>query len=114
MQTLFKQQENTTYKEGDLYKVLNVHDTAFPLYYGYYEDFERTDPAAEPIPIYPDFLREPRYTKNGYPFVTKMQDACTYYKGNAFDSNECGECTYFEPGEDLIGICICPKNKEVM
>ncbi len=113
MQTLFKP-EKTTYAEGDLYKILNVHGVAFPLYYGYYEAFERDNPGAEPIPIYPDFLKERRYTREGHPFVTKMQDACMQYKGNHFESNECGECVYFEPGEELIGICICPRNKEVI
>lgn len=113
MQTLFKQNKKNK-SEGDLYKVLQVHGTAFPLYYGYYEDFERNSLSAEPIPIYPDFLKIPKYTRDGYPFVTKMQDACTHYQGNGFDSNECGECIYFEPGQELIGICICPKNKEVL
>ena len=71
METLFQQEKNK-YREGDLYRVLNVHGTAFPLYYGYYEDSERNSPSAEPIPIYPDFLKDPKYTMHGHPFVTKM------------------------------------------
>ena len=112
MQT-FTPQDKTHSAEGILYKVLHVRDTAFPLYYGFYEEFERNNPGAEPIPIYPDFLKEPQYTHEGVPFVTKMQDACTYYEGTDSESNECGECSYFEPGEELMGICNCPNKREV-
>lgn len=108
MQSLL-QSDKLQKAEGDLYKVLNVRGTEFPLYYGYYEEFERESPAAEPIPIYPDFLKEPVYTAEGFAFVTKMQDACKAYQGNTYDTNECGECMYFEPGEELIGICTYPK-----
>lgn len=108
MQTLFDHNDPKRV-EGELYKVLNVGGTEFPLYYGYYEEFERNSPSAEPIPIYPDFLKEPQYTQEGKPFVTKMQDACAVYRGTMYDTNECGECIYFEPGEELIGICTYSK-----
>ena len=37
--------------------------------------------AAEPIPLYPDFIRDPRYTADGMPFITAIQDVCRYYLG---------------------------------
>lgn len=98
-------------KEGELYKILNIEGNTFRLYYGYYEEYERNNPAAEPMPIYPDFLKDPRYTDAGHAFVTKMQDACKHYKGCESESNECAECAYYKHGDELIGICTCPNNK---
>ena len=100
--------------EGELYKVVTVFGKTFELWYGYYEDFERENPTVEPMPIYPNFRKEPLYTDEGEPFVTMMQDACPYYKGEkkrTADST-CDECKYFGHGEDWFGICTCPKNKK--
>ena len=99
-------------REGALYKVIELHGCQFSLHYGYYEEQERENPASELMPIYPDFLRHPRYTADGYPFVTKMQDPCAYYKGKASDDRDCGECQYYLQGDELLGICVCPKNKQ--
>ncbi len=106
--------KNTTKKiqEGDLYKVLNISGHTFELYYGYYEDYERENPSVEPMPIYPDFLATPRYSDDGYPFVTKMQDACKHYKGKVDEFSECAECQYYLHGDDLIGICTCHQNQK--
>lgn len=98
--------------EGDLYKVLCVEGEAFPLYYGYYDECERNNVMVEPMPIYPDFLREPRYTAAGFPFVTKMQDACGYYDGHHDGCAECAECIWYRHGEELLGTCGCLKNKQ--
>lgn len=100
----------TSPQEGDLYRVLQVEGKKFPIYYGFYEAYERENPAAEPMPIYPDFLAQPEYTAEGWRFVTKMQDACEHYIGSSA-CRECAECAYCREGEDLIGICVCPKNK---
>lgn len=99
-------------KEGDLYKVLNISGRNFKLYYGYYEECERENPAVEPMPIYPDFIKSPEYTDSGQAFVTKMQDACKHYKGKADKFSECAECQYYSHGDDLIGICTCQQNKK--
>ena len=99
------------FREGDLYKVVVLHGHSFPLYYGYYEEFERENTSVEPMPIYPDFLKKPKYTQDGYPFVTKMQDACTHYKGISNEFSECAECEYYLHGDELLGICTCPENK---
>ena len=95
--------------EGDLYKTLEIHGRTFPLYYGYYEECDRQNPLCEPIVIYPDFLREPVYTDDGVPFVTIVQDACASFKGEAERTPDttCAECSYFQSGEDWIGICKC-------
>ncbi len=98
-------------REGALYKVIDLHGYSFPLYYGYYEDWERQNPAVELMPIYPDFLKEPQYTADGFPFVTKMQDICKHYQGKTGRFNDCAECHYYLHGDELLGICICPENK---
>ncbi len=99
-------------KEGDLYKILNISGCTFKLYYGYYEECERENPAIEPMPIYPDFLTTPKYTDDGSPFVTKMQDACKHYNGKVDEFSECAECQHYSHGDDLIGVCTCHQNKK--
>ena len=68
-------------RDGDVYKTITLHGRTFELKYGYYEEYERS--SSDPIPIYPDFKKEPQFTDSGAPFVTAMQDACEYYKGNS-------------------------------
>lgn len=99
--------------EGELYKVVTVFGKTFELWYGYYEDYERENPTVEPMPIYPNFIKEPLYTDEGEPFVTMMQDVCPFYKGEKkrTPDSTCDECKYFKHGEDWFGICTCPKNK---
>ena len=96
-------------KDGDLYKVVTIHGESFELRYGYYEDFERG--TGEPIPIYPDFKKSPRYTNEGYPFVTQMQELCEYGESRFIDGC-CADCKYFSDGEELLGVCICPENRK--
>ena len=97
--------------EGNLYKILQVGGRAFPLYYGYYDECDRRNILVEPMPIYPDFLEEPSYTAEGFPFVTKMQDACGHYVGIENGCEECAECFWYRHGQELLGICVCPENK---
>ena len=67
-------------REGDVYAVVEAFGKIFELRYGYYDDKDRTGP---PDVIYPDFLKAPSYTESGEPLVTRMQDACPSYKGEA-------------------------------
>lgn len=100
-------------KEGDLYKEIVVEGKCFRLHYGYYEEFERNAPFSEPIPIYPDFAREPQYTDKGRPLVTAMQDVCESYRGKE-GGDSCADCLYFQKREELFGLCTNPqkaKNK---
>ena len=106
------QAQETVPKEGDLYKVIQLHGHTFPLYYGYYEMCDRDNPAVDPMPIYPDFIAEPRYTDEGFAFTTKMQDSCKHYVGKTGKFSECAECHYYLHGEELLGICTCPRNKQ--
>jgi len=96
-------------REGDLYKVVTTFGKTFELRYGFYEEKDRLSPLCRPAVIYPDFVQEPLYTEDGQPFVTMMQDACTYYTGDTRRTVDttCDECKYFQCGEDWIGICIC-------
>ena len=98
-------------REGDLYKTLTVFGHTFHLYYGYYDEIDRSSLYGEPIPIYPDFRSSPCYTEDGRPFVTEMQDACRHFDG-AEQGEECHACRHYEAGEDLIGICVCDRNRE--
>lgn len=99
-------------QEGDVYKILQIHDKQFELRYGYYAACEREDPDFDPMPIYPDFLENPCFTSEGFPFVTKMQDCCQHYTGGSSCSCECAECGYYSHGDDLIGICVCPERRQ--
>ena len=105
------QPEKCSFAEGDLYKVLTAAGQSFSLYYGYYDERERANPYIEPMPIYPDFLSEPCYTAEGFPFVTKMQDACKHYVGVANGNEECAECIWYRNGEELLGTCACLENR---
>lgn len=104
---LFSQSDSSALpKEGDLYKEITIYGKTFRLLYGYYEDFERYGQYNEPMPIYPDFIKEPVYTENGIPFVTAMQDVCKDYEGK-HDGDSCSECRYFQKSEALFGLCNC-------
>ena len=105
------QTDSSLINEGDLYKIINLQGCEFKIYYGYYEEIEKNNPTIEPMPIYPDFKETPQYTDDGFYFVTKMQDACKFYKGSPSMFKECAECQFFKEGDDLIGICICEENK---
>lgn len=97
-------------KDGDLYKKICLDGVEFEIYYGYYEDYERESEYSEPIPIYPSFEREAVYGDSGCPFVTQMQSLCQY-GDSKFQEGCCVDCSYFCPGEDLIGLCKCPKRR---
>lgn len=98
-------------KEGELYKEVVVSGKTFRLLYGYYESFDRESIFNEPIPIYPDFLKEPHYADDGIPIVTAMQNICDYYKGKNDEDSSCSDCDFFQRAEELFGLCYCPFNK---
>jgi hypothetical protein len=104
-QKLFEKKNEDIPIEGELFKIITLSGREFPLYYGYYEDCDRTNPLCDPVPIYPDFLTEPEYTDEGLPFATDMQDACEYYEGERSE-DVCFGCVHYSRGEDFIGICM--------
>lgn len=96
-------------KEGDIHTVINIEGKTFEIRYGYYDDCEREK--WDPIPIYPDFLKNPIYTNEGYPFVTRTQDPCSHYISKRVRSdNWCADCIYFSDEKQEIGICKCKNN----
>ena len=97
------------HREGEFYKTVNTFGKTFELKYGFYEERDRLNPLCKPVPIYPDFLKEPVYTEAGEPFVTVMQDACEHYKGGTprTPNTTCAECDYFLDGEEWFGLCRC-------
>ena len=100
-----------TPKEGDLYKEVTISDKTFRLLYGYYESFERESPFNDPIPIYPDFIKEPHYTAEGIPIATAMQNVCEFYNGKNDEDSSCSDCVFFQKYEELFGLCNCSRNK---
>ena len=101
-----------TPKEGDLYKEVTISGETFRLLYGYYESFERESPFNDPMPIYPDFIKNPHYTSEGVPIVTAMQNVCERYNGKNDEDSSCSDCIFFKSCEDLFGLCSCPDNNE--
>ena len=99
-------------KEGDLYKEVTISGRTYRLLYGYYESFERECPLSEPIPIYPDFIKEPHFTDEGIPIVTAMQNVCDFYDGKNDEDSSCSECKFFQKWEELFGLCNCPQNRQ--
>ncbi len=98
-------------KEGDLYKEVKVFGHTFRLLYGYYESFERESAFNEPIPIYPDFIKQPHYTADGIPITTAMQNVCRFYDGKNDEDSSCLDCRFFQSYEELFGLCGCPQNR---
>ena len=94
-------------REGALHKTVVIGDAVFEIRYGYTSEEERKRWA--PVPIYPDFEKIPRYTAEGFPFVTAYQDGCIHYRPKPMITGEnwCSDCKHFEQCEEYIGICRC-------
>lgn len=94
-------------REGDVYEIVCVGGHCFTIRYGYYDEAERD--VTEPIPIYPCFQTDPHYTEDGFPLITRIQDACEHYytgDGNVGDG-WCADCLYCSGDQGEIGICQC-------
>ncbi len=98
-------------REGDLYKEITIGEKTFKILYGYYEEFEREGRFNDPMPIYPDFIKEPYYTAEGIPIITAMQNICAFYDGKNDEDSCCADCIFFQKSEDLFGFCNCFQNK---
>ena len=97
--------------EGELYKIIRLFGVAFEIRYGFYEERDRSYRYAEPIPIFPDFIKSPCFTDDGMPFATAIQLPCSHFVGRENENNSCEDCAYYRPCEELLGICICPSKK---
>ena len=104
-------EQERLHSEGELYKVVHTLGECFELRYGYYSDIDRGRP---PDVIYPNFIKEPLYNGEGYPFITLMQDACEQFRGTAARTEDsgCFECMHAVRGEEWFGICTCPQNRK--
>ena len=91
-------------RDGDLYRTVVIDGVEFRILYGYISEGERERGWA-PYPVYPDFLREPRYTEGGWAFATAFQDVCSHYAPTASGEVWCGNCLYFDKRDKCIGIC---------
>lgn len=105
-------QPNTPPKEGDLYKIIQIHGKTFEIRYGFYEECDRNNQFAEPIEIYPDFIKQPQYTDAGIPFITAIQTPCRHFSGKRDTNSVCEECAYYQHGDEMLGLCTCPHNKK--
>lgn len=93
-------------QEGELYKQLSVAGHSFELRYGYYEEQERQH--CPPVVIYPNLRSSPRYSEDGYPLVTHVQDPCEHYRTK--DNREahwCSDCAHYSQEYREISICKC-------
>ena len=103
-------QANTPPKEGDLFKIIQIHGKTFEIRYGFYEECDRNNRFAEPIEIYPDFLKSPQFTDEGIPFITAIQNPCIHFSGQRDVNSTCEECAHYQHCEELLGLCTCPHN----
>ena len=99
-------------KEGDLFKIIRLGGATFEIRYGFYEECDRHNQFAEPMEIYPDFIRCPQHTLEGAPFVTAIQRPCKHFMGKRNANNTCEDCAYYRHGEELLGTCTCPHNQK--
>ena len=98
-------------REGDLYKVINIGEIKFEIYYGYYDEADRQNPNIEPMEMYPNFIETPIYTREGFPFATAIQQPCEHFKGDADEDNTCYQCAHYKNCDELIGICYCKERQ---
>ena len=96
------------YINGELYEIIKVSGYKFEIYCGYHN--KQDENANLVLPIYPDFIANPKYTQKGHPLVTCMQNACIYYDVIPESDIElkCIDCKYFKTQNRCpIGICKC-------
>ena len=98
-------------KEGDLFKVIHLYGKTFEIRYGFYEECDRYNGFAEPMEIYPDFIKNPQHTDDGIPFITAIQNPCRHFGGELDANSTCEECPFYQNCDELLGICTCPQNR---
>lgn len=104
----------TGIKEGDLYKIVEIEGYTFEIRYGYYEpELERE--WNDPMPVFPNFLKEPLYTPSGRPFVTADQKICEHFSPKPKISGEdwCNDCEHLEKHEEFLGVCKCEARRNI-
>ncbi|MGI6499951.1 MAG: hypothetical protein ACOX1S_03560 [Anaerostipes sp.] len=99
------------HNEGEVYKVYEIEDKSFTIYYGYYSDLDREGEVL--LPIFPNFYLDPVYTKEGFPYCTRIQDTCHHYCCRHGGSGDgwCSDCVYYPDESMEIAVCMCNKRK---
>lgn len=98
-------------KEGDIFDVIYMGGHSLVIRYGYYDESERG--VTDPIPILPCFLTDPKHTEDGWPLVTRIQDACEYYTAReGAGDGWCADCIHCQYWQAEVGICKCPQRKQ--
>ncbi len=97
-------------REGDIYRQITVGGHDFTIRYGFYTDADRL--SGDPIPIWPCFIECPRWTYDGYPLITRIQDACEdYLVAQGEGEGWCADCTYCHQECEQLGICRCERRR---
>ncbi len=97
--------------EGDLYKIYEVEGLFFEIRYGYYKEDERG--RVEPLPIFPDFRKNPVYTVDGYMLASLIHSACPYYESiKQKPELNCGDCIHYSDHKSEIAVCKCDKRRK--
>lgn len=104
-------QEMNLPKEGDLYKIYTVDGIAFEIRYGYHAENERG--RVDPLPIFPDMVAVPVYTKNGIPITAYVQAPCKHYTPRQGPHPEewCGDCIHYGSRCEKMARCLCPERR---
>ncbi|MBQ8229234.1 MAG: hypothetical protein IJZ32_00895 [Clostridia bacterium] len=98
---------------GALYKTVEIDGVRFDIYYGFYNEREK-ELGYEPTPVYPNFDKNPQYTKNGELVVAVYKDLCEHYKPlpKTIELDGCVNCVHFDRREEYIGLCKCEHCKK--
>lgn len=97
--------------EGDLYRIYTVDDISFEIRYGYHAENERG--RVEPLPIFPDMVADPVYTRSGIPVTAYVQAPCRHYvpRQQTYPEEWCGDCRHYGGGREKMGRCLCPERR---
>ena len=98
-------------REGDLFGIYTVDDLSFEIRYGYHAENERG--RVEPLPIFPDMVASPAYTRGGLPVTAYVQSPCDHYRPRHQVCPEewCGDCLHYGGGREKMGHCLCPARR---
>lgn len=104
-------QDMTLPKEGDLYKTYIVDNHTFEIRYGFYDARERG--RVEPLPVFPDLVKDPVYTTTGEPVTSLVQVPCEHYipKKPELAEGWCFDCCHYGGGRNEMGRCLCPRRR---
>lgn len=107
----FNQESIQLPQEGDAYESYLIGGHTINVRYGFYDESDRE--SGDPVPIFPNFLRTPLYTDEGFPLATQTQDSCVHYQVRPDTDGDgwCADCIHYSDGKSPIGICQCMKRK---